>query len=202
MANYQRGGLRWVRSRTNPDQHSPPIEFKTVATSYATALYTGDIVKIVSDGTIAAAAAGDTAYGVFDGAEQYYDVANGVMKKGGSLPSTVAWGTVWERRSVARVIPFRGQVFRMCCDDATTFTTPATYDDSVGENCEWIAGTAVGDQSGTLLDISTNNTTNTLSLRILSYPNQNLTDFASAYVPVDVVANLIQDEASGSTTGT
>lgn len=200
--NPQRGGLRWVKNRLDPNQHHAPIELKTVATSYGTALYTGDIVKIVSDGTVAAAVAGDTAYGVFDGAEQYYDSSAGAMRKGGSLPASVAWGTTWERRSVARVIPFRSQVFRMCCDDKTTATTPALYDDMVGENCEWIAGTPVGDQSGTLLDISTNATTNTLSLRIVGFPNQNLTDFTGLYVPVDVVANLYQDEASGSTTGT
>jgi hypothetical protein len=199
MANYQRGGLRWVRSKYNANAHSPPIELKVVATGYGTALYTGDIVKILNDGTISAASAGDTAYGVVDGVEQYYD--GSVMKKGGSLPASTTWGTVWERRSLVRVIPARGQIFRMCCDDATTFTTPATYNDSVGENCEWIAGTAVGDQSGTLLDISTNNTTNTLSLTIQGYPDQNITDFASIYVPVDVTFNLVQDNASGSTTG-
>src|SRR6185295_9167966 len=200
--NRQFGGLRWVRSRWASNTHSAPIEFKTVATSYGTALYTGDIVKILSDGTIAAAAAGDTAYGVFDGAHQYYDVNNGVMRSGGKLPATVAWGTTWERRSIARVIPFRGQVFRICADDKTTATTPALDDDRVGENCEWVAGTPVGDQSGTLLDISSNATTNTLSLRILAFPDHALTDYTGLYVPVEVVANLLQDEASGSTTGT
>ncbi len=201
MANPQRGGLRWVRSKADPNQHVAPIELKTIATAYGTALYDGDIVKLTTDGSIIAAVAGDTAYGVFAGMEQYYDVSAGAMRKGGSYPASVSWGSNWERRSIARVIPARGQVFRMCADEATTATTPALYDDMSGENCEWIAGTPVGDQSGTLLDISTNNTTNTLSLNIQGFPNGSFVDYASAYVPVDVVFNLIQDQASGSTTG-
>ena len=199
--NRQQAGLRWVRSRFAVNSHTPPFMYKVVATAYGTALYCGDIVKILNDGTIAAAAAGDTAYGVFDGAHQYYDTGLGAMRSGGKLPASVSWGTVWERRSIARIIPFRGQTFRMICDDKTTFTTPATYEAAVGENCEWIAGTAVNDQSGTMLDISTHATTNSLSLNIQAFPEQALTDFSGLYVPVEVIANLYQDDAGGSTTG-
>ncbi len=197
--NFQRGGLRWVRSKYTPGD-APPIELGVVATAYGTKINTGDIVKLLNDGTFAAAVAGDTAYGICDGCQQYYDGT--AIRSGAALPASTSWGTVWERRSLIRVIPGRGQIFRMCADDKTTFTTPATYLAAVGENCEWIAGTASGDQSGTLLDISTHATTNTLSLNIQGFPDQSITDFSGLYVPVEVTFNLIQDQASGSTTGT
>lgn len=200
MANVQRGGLRWVKNRYAPKTTEPPIEILPVADSYATALYNGDLVKLISDGTIQAASAGDIPYGVFVGAEQYFD--GSVLRKGGSLPASTTSGSKPERESRARVIPVRGQVFEVSADDATTATTLAGFEAFVGENCEWIAGTASGDTSGTLLDISTHNTTNTLSLRIIDIPNKSLQDFASAYVKLHVIANLQQDTASGSTTGT
>lgn len=46
-----------------------------IATGYATALYTGDPVKLLSDGTIALAAAGDRILGIFNGV--YYTAADG-----------------------------------------------------------------------------------------------------------------------------
>lgn len=200
MANRRLSGFRWVRSKDNPNAHSPPIVRRVVATGYATAIYTGDAVKVISDGTITACSAGDTIYGVCDGVDQYYDGV--VIRRGGSLPASTSWGSNYERRSLVRVIPVRNQIFRMDADDATTFTTAATYEAAIQENCEWVAGTAVNDQSGTLLDISTHATTNTLSLRIEDVPDPNLQDFASVGVKVDVSFNLIQDTGSGSTTGT
>ncbi len=199
MANRQLGGFRWSRSKTAPNSHSPPIEMKVVATSYGTKLAIGDPVKILNDGTIAICAAGDSCYGVFDGAEQYFDGT--VIRRGGSLPATTVWGSTWERRSVARVIPAQDQIFQVCADDATTATTPAAFLAFIGENCELVAGTSVNDTSGYLLDISTHATTNTLSWTIEGLVNPNLTDFASIYVPLEVRVNLLQDISAGSATG-
>jgi hypothetical protein len=44
-------------------------EARTIATGYASSIYRGQLVKLATDGTIAAAAAGDAAIGVFDGVE-------------------------------------------------------------------------------------------------------------------------------------
>lgn len=200
MANVYKGGFRWIRSKTTPGQHSQaPINILPVASAYGTVLYRGGAVKLLSDGTIAAASAGDTIYGVFEGAEQYYDGT--VVRKGGKLPVST-WGSVIPRQSLARVIPVRDQIFAAACDDNTTATTLATFQSYVGENVEWIAGTASGDESGDLLDISTHNTTNTLSVRIEGISNPTLTDFTSVGVTLEVSFNLIQDTGSGSTTGT
>ncbi len=200
MANPYKGGFRWARSKAGPGQYTEaPIRILPVATAYGTVLYRGTAVKLLSDGTVSAASAGDTIYGVFDAAEQYYD--GSVVRGGGKLPVS-SWGTVISRQSLARVIPVRDQIFFAACDDATTGTTLAAYQAFVGENVEWVAGTASGDESGDLLDISTHNTTNTLSVRIEGIVNPQLTDFTSVGVTLEVSFNLIQDTGSGSTTGT
>lgn len=200
MANSFKGGFRWARSKTGPGQNvNRPIMILPVASAYGTVLYRGGAVKLLNDGTIAACAAGDTVYGIFDGAAQYYDGT--VVRSGGKLPVST-WGSNISRQSLARVIPVRDQIFLAAGDDATTGTTLAAYQAFVQENVEWVAGTAVGDESGDLLDISTHATTNTLSVRIEGISNPQLTDFTSTGVTLEVSFNLIQDTGSGSTTGT
>ena len=198
MANTARGGFRWRGNKLNPASVSEPVVILPVASAYGTVLYRGDPVKMVSTGMIEAAAAGDRVIGIFDGAEPYYDGTG--VRKGGKLP-VATYGTNRSRQSRARVILARGQVFEIDADDGTTFTTQATHIASVGENCEWVAGTPVGDQSGAQMDISTHATTNTLSLRILDIPNQDMQDFASTAVKYHVEFNLTQDTAAGTTTG-
>jgi hypothetical protein len=199
MANMARGGFRWRYNKLAPNSVSEPVDILPVASAYGTVLYRGDPVKLASTGTVVAAAAGDRVIGVFDGAERYWDGT--VIRKGGSLPVST-YGSNLSRQSLARVIPVRGQVFEVDADDAVTFTTQATYQAAVGENCEWVAGTPVGDQSGAQLDISTHATTNTLSLRIVNVPNQDGQDFAATGVKLHVEWNLSQDTAAGTTTGT
>lgn len=199
MANVARGGFRWRGNKLAPASTSPPVMIYPVASAYATVLYRGDPVKLASTGTIQAAAAGDRVIGVFAGAEQYYDGT--VVRKGASLPVST-WGTNLSRQSKARVILARGQIFEVDADEATTATTQAAYEAFVGENAEWVAGTAVGDVSGAQLDISTHAVTNTLSVRILDIPNKDNQDFASANVKLTVEFNLTQDTAAGTTTGT
>lgn len=199
MANLSRGGFRWVRNKYAPDATSPPFVTRPVASAYATVLYNGDPVKALSDGTIAVATPGDAIFGVFHDAQQYYDGT--IVRSGGKLPVST-WGSNMSRQSLARIILARGQIFEADCDDGTTFTTLATFQDAVEENVEWATGTAVNDQSGAVLDISTNNTTNTLSVKIEGIPNPQTQDFASDRVKLWVSFNLIQSEGSGSTTGT
>lgn len=196
MANLLRGGFRWVGSKTAPAGMSMPVIILPVASAYGTVLYRGLPVKLASTGTIQAAAPGDAVYGIFDGAEQYYDGTQ--VRKGASLPVST-YGSNLSRQSKARVIPVRDQFFEIDADDASTFTTQATYQAAVGENAEWAAGTPVGDQSGALLDISGHATTNTLSVRIENIPNQEEQDFAALGVKLTVSFNLIQDATSSAT---
>lgn len=60
-------GFRPLRHLSGGDPNRN-LEFP-IATGYATALCTGDIVKLLSDGTIALAAAGDRPIGVFMGVQ-------------------------------------------------------------------------------------------------------------------------------------
>lgn len=199
MANTARGGFRWRYNKTSPASASEPVIIKPVASAYATVLYRGDPVKELSTGFIAAAAPGDRVIGVFDGAEQYYDGTQ--VRKGGSLPVST-YGSNLTRQSLARVILAKDQVFEIDADDGVTATTQAAHQAFLGENCEWATGTAVGDQSGAVMDISTHATTNTLSLRIIDIPNQGQQDFASTAVKYHVEFNLSTDTAPGQTTGT
>jgi hypothetical protein len=109
---------------------------------------------------------------------------------------------VVDRFSYVMVMPFLGAVFEVDCDDATTFTTLAAYQDAIGENADISYSGIVGVGAFPKLDISTNNTTNTLQMRILGISdtaeNQ---DYAGANVKVYVTANLTS-EAPILTTGT
>lgn len=203
--NRGASGFRWVGNKYAALAVEPPIQILPVASAYGTVLSIGDPVKVVSDGSIQAAAPGDAIYGVFVGAEQYYDGT--VVRKGGSLPVST-WGTNLSRQSKARVIPARNQLFRVTCNDNTTATTQAGYEAFTQENAEWATGTATGDYSGATLNISTHANTNTLSVRIENIPDKELTNFNPAAVSgtpnveVLVTFNLVQDDAPGSTTGT
>lgn len=57
-------GLRPIRHLTNSDIASTEM---TIASGYATAIYSGDPVTRIADGTITQAAAGGVIIGVFDG---------------------------------------------------------------------------------------------------------------------------------------
>lgn len=195
------GGARWRQNLLAPASTTPPVVILPVASAYGTQLSIGDFVKLISTGYIERAAAGDTIYGVFDGAEQYYDGT--VIRRGGKLPASTTYSTNFERQSMVRVIPAFGQVFEMCTDDVgSTYDTYAEHLAFIGENCEWITGTAVDDSSGNLLDISTHATTNTLSLRLHGLVKHVDTDYAALGVRYYVTANLVQQPIAGSSTGT
>jgi len=198
MANRRMGGFRWRFNVNAPSSTTPPIVLRAVASAYGTVLYDGDPVKLVNDGTVAAAGVGDATFGIFCGAERYYD--GSVIRRGGSLPVST-YGTNVERQSMARIIPCRGQVFEIDADDATTATTFLAYQAFIGENADIATGTNVGDQSGCQLDISTHATTNTLVWSIhdiATYPDH---DFAAVGVKLLVRCNLIQEPGTGITTG-
>jgi len=194
------GGARWRRNLTAPSSTSPPIEILPVADDYNTQLSIGDFVKQISTGYMERAAAGDTIYGVFVGCEQYYDGT--AIRRGGKYPASQSYDTNFERQTLIRVIPAFGQVFEMCTDDVgSTYDTYAEHLAFVGENCEWVSGTASGDYSGNLLDISTHATTNTLSLHLRGIAKHVDHDFAALGVRYYVTVNLTQQPAAGSTTG-
>jgi hypothetical protein len=201
MANRPNAiGFRWVRSKAAPTSE-PPRETRVIASAYATSLGRGAPVKIISDGTIQLAATNDAVYGVFDGMAQNYNASTGFVGPAPKYTATVTYSSDMSRQSRAYVIPVVGQVFRITCDDNTTATTQAAYEAFVQENCDFSAGTAAGDRSGHVADISTHATT-AEDLRILAIPDIASTDFSATGVEIEVEFNLIQGTQVGSTTGT
>lgn len=194
------GGFRWVRNKYANTAGMPVLDLP-IASAYGTSIYQGDPVKMTTDGTLQLAAPTDAVFGVFLGMKQVYNSVSGTVAPAGAYLATVTWGTNVSRQSRAYVVPVRGQVFRVTCDDATTATTQLAYEALVGENCEFATGTATGDRSGLLLDISTHNTTNTITCRIEGVPDRELTNFAGTGVELDVIFNVIQDVLGGSATG-
>jgi hypothetical protein len=202
MPNLHRKGFRWVGHKNAPSQTNPPIILKPVADDYATTLKIGQPVKVVSTGYIEAATAGDDIFGVFVGAEQYYDSTIAALRGGPTLPASTSYDTNASRVSLARVIPARDQLFEINVDDNTTATTYLGYVAFLSENAEWAAGTASDELAGCVLDISTHAVTDTLSVRIEDIPDRNMQDFSAADVRLVVSFNEIQDTGSGSETGT
>lgn len=183
MANTALGGFRWVKSRSGGVH--PPIEVKPVANNYATAICRGDVLKLVSDGTVAVASAGDTVlYGVADGVEQMSVAAAGGLIKGNRVaanttfsPTTV--GSPNETR--VRVIPFYGQVFEVDVDTAQADI--ATAVGLIGNNADHVAtaGNATSGRSGHVLSGTTG--TGTAGFRIIGivgYPGNMLDNDVTA----------------------
>lgn len=173
MANSAKGGFRWQGERNAPGSQ-PRVEIMPVANNNTTAIFKGDLVKRVNDGTIVAiTTATDAIYGVADGVEQYWDGTG--LRKGNYLPAATTFSPTTvgsERESLVRVIVCTpGSTILECdADDGSTITTLAAAQDVVGENCEAIVsgtGDTTSGISGHLLDISTNATTAALGLRII-----------------------------------
>lgn len=206
MDNRAFYGYRFVKGRSAP--HLVP-ERKKVASAYQAStgvvnvpLRIGDPVSLVSTGTVGlTAVSSGVPYGVIVGIEPYWDGTKMVF--GSSLPGATTPGTtVIDRFSYVMVMPFLGAVFEGDCDDATTFTTFAAYQDAIGENVDISYSGVVSVGAYPKLDISTNNTTNTLQLRILDVsPTVDNQDFAGANVKLYFTANLTS-EAPILTTGT
>lgn len=128
-----------------------------IATGYATDIYTGDPVKLLNDGTIARAAAGDRILGIFRGV-QYVD-SEGNQKFGSRWPaSTTATSikaSVMDDPNVSLLVQSGG--------------TPAQT--NVGNLADHVAGTGSNytGQSGDYLDSTMG--TGAAGFRILSIPD-------------------------------
>lgn len=201
--NPIRYGMRAVKARYG---HSLPVEVCNIATAASfdvnggaanVYLGEGDILTSVSTGTATLAIGSEgtdstTILGVCCGIKQYYDTAMGVMTaKGPGIPSDLAWGTDLQRQSKLYYIPIESAIWAIQCDDATTATTEALYQDMIGENCRFINTGATGaTRASPRLDISTNATTNTFPFKIVGVSttagNQ---DFSGNYVELYVISN-------------
>lgn len=201
MADNRFGyGLRYVKGHFNLDA---AIQRVRVASGYSPTvsggaqnvnIRAGDVVKKVNDGTVAICAAGDQPYGVVQRIHPYYDANLGRMTIGKTLPFNTVYGTNLERQSFLSIIPVQNAIFECVADDKTTATTQTTYTGYIGENVDLIN---VGDTNALSvnpqIDISTHNTTNTLTWRIVDIAPRVDIDFTGLYVPLYITANYSQD---------
>ena len=205
MANILKSGLRWERSKAGGSNGNPPMGLGRVATGYDGDLGGADIhlmvgmaVRMENTGTFSIAATGATVFGVCVGILPHYSSTDGFMKFSNYLPNQTAYGTNYSRESQLIIIPVENQIFRICCDDATSATTYAAYRTLIGNNGDHIMATAPTPTF--LLDISdvVATATATAQWRVEDVPDQDLQDFSSNYVQLLVSCNEMQ---RNSTTG-
>ncbi len=199
-ANNQFTGLRWYTPDGTVGMPQPIPCF--VASAYATAdIYVGDPVQWVSDGSVirTPAGSGNGSYGVVSSILQFRNAEGVLVRNGRYLPSGTTW-TAFHDRSMLMVIPCKNNLFSVQADEGTTITTAAAARDVVGENCDHIYTAATANQGlglGTcLLDISTNNTTDSLQWRVYDFlegPGNDPTVTRATYI---VYANVTSNRGA------
>jgi hypothetical protein len=169
-------GSAWTGA-TNPYQ---------IANAYATALYRGDPVTILSDGTLGVGVAGATCVGVFWGVK--FTDSTGRVRFENYWPGNpgVLTGSVVE----ALVIDDPNTVFTIQETSGTgTAGTPlALADRGLNANFLYTAGTAATGQSAVSLNNATEADTSTLNLKILQLdptPGNAVGAFANWHVVIN-----------------
>lgn len=165
MASIQpaRHGLVWQYSLSNRGLGTPPVVRKVVASAYnGAAIFVGDVVLAVNDGTVAICTAGLRPGWVVAAVERYKSPSDSLVRSGPYCPcssSLTYSGSASLDNPTATVlvcIPCRDQVFEATAD--TTGTSWAAAQAYVGEYADLVA-TAAGDTvtgiSGYDIDIST-----------------------------------------------
>lgn len=140
-----------------------------VASGYATAMFTGDPVTVLADGTLGIGAAGAAIVGVFQGVE-YIDASGNPVYSPNWVASTATLGAAPAR---AMVIDDPDVVFTIQEDNgAGAAGTPLALAD-VGLNANFAVGTgnAATGLSGATINNTTEAATATLNLKILG-PDQ------------------------------
>lgn len=200
--NAFRYGFRFYRSRHGSGKQVVMEAWIPTATSFDVnggaanvVLGAGDVLLQLSTGGVTLAIGSEgtdstTIKGVMTGIQQYYDTVNSVVtKKGPGIPSDLAWGTNLARQSRIYYTPIDSAIWAVQVDDATTFTTQATYEAAIGENCRFINTGASGEnRAKPKLDISTHATTNTFPFKIVGLSSSNL-DYSGANVELLVISN-------------
>lgn len=156
-------------------------------------LNVGDPVKLVNDGTITLAAAGDSIYGIVDGIGPTDFVGSAVGSAWNTKVPTGTTGTVGgEREIYVHVLPAAGSIFRVVCDDNVTATTLAAYIAFIEENCDHVfIPDATNKKAKPALDISTHAAA-TSGWRIHDMTRQINQDPSGAFFEVLVTCNEVQ----------
>ncbi len=169
-----------------------------VASNYGTALYVGDPVIAVSDGTVARTPAGSAAGAATDGITgiitkivQYKD-STGIVRRNSreSVPANTTWTSAAER-TLLQIIPSYAPI-RYRCRGSASVADVATARSLRFENADLSYGTADAGLglSGARLNIATHATTNTLQFRIVEVVDMVQNDPTQANFILDVIVNL------------
>lgn len=203
MANMAIGGFRWIKSRVSTNHE--PQEERLVASNNTTAIFRGDCVKLVSDGTVVVAAAGDAIYGVCTGCVRYKR-SDGVIAAGNYLPATTTYtGNIAFTNSQASIIsvtPAQGQVFEADCD--TAMSTINAAQDLMFNNGDFVAtaGSTASGRSGHVMNTASGTGTGTANWRFLEVVLTPDNDVTAASWKVRVTLNEGTEPIPGTATGT
>jgi len=208
--NLKRYGLRWFKGPNG--ESTPGIERHRVADAYhktingggTVDLNIGDVVALVSDGTIAhcdgtEGAGGELEpYGVIASIIEYFDGTRMVTNT--KVPGATTGGGVEGRITKVGVIPLGRNYFKMQADDKTTAATEAAYRAFLGENCEFVnTYLAATRQANPQLDISTHAVTATFAFRLVDIAQTvNNIDFAESNVDLVVQGNALTQAGAPS----
>lgn len=156
------------------------IRLYKIASGYATAIYQGDLVKLVVGGTIQkdTGTTSATPVGVFLGVEYTDPTTKQLWHRNMWTASTVA------ADAMAYVCDDPDALFEMQADDTLGQS-------AIGANFAIVQGTgnATNGISGVSLDASTGNSTNTLPLRCVDYVNRAGSALGDTYTDVIVRIN-------------
>lgn len=148
-----------------------------IADDYGTAIYSGDLVKLVAGGTIEVATAGDSVVGVFAGCD--YTKDNGEVVFSQYWPASTS---VQGSYANASVFTDPNIVYRAQFDGASGVADIGQLTDMISTH----AGSSVNGRSGQ--EISSATGTVTASLRIIDFvdspDNDPASDNAEAYVQI------------------
>lgn len=202
------GGLRFYKNKASGLDTAPTF-LGVVATNNGTAIFNGDPVKKVNDGTYIVASGTDSPDAVCMGVERYR-LADGTTRPGNFLPASTTYtgdaSLANPLASVLRLVPVRGNLFKINVDTGVASLAAAQSLLFNNATLTATAGSTVSGNSNYIVTYSTIATTNTLSYRLVSIPqfgysNPAINDVTAANWTVVVEANLTSDVADGTTTG-
>lgn len=168
-------GLEPVRHAVGGTIRMNSFKDYTIASAYATSVFTGDPVKLVAAGTVEQAAAGDELLGVFGGVE--YTASDG------SITFSKYWPASTTATNIkAMVYDDPWIVYKAEADQDTTALAAA----DIGTNCDVVvaAGSTTTGLSGVSVD-SSSKVASTAQVRILASAETDAS-FTSAGTVMDV----------------
>ena len=128
-----------------------------VATAYATAVFNGDPVKKVSDGSVSVSAAGEPIFGIVTAV--HYLTAAGVLVDKNNIPASISYTPDASRTIVDVIVAYPGIRFRACSNAAiTSVATARTYVDENVDHVATASGNTGTGRSGFELAMSTHGT--------------------------------------------